>query len=246
MEGRAAFSAGKSATFTTGAIFRWTRTDEDEDDFIAADRPYGIDDIAQAGVVVGFNFNNHTRPNQRELKGSDDALRFGPSPLGEGYTLDVNAHYYPKLGGLRDDYGFVDTEATASYLLGSHGPAFALRVGGTTTWGDVPYYDAAFLGSEQLRGLRPNRFAGRQSIYGNASAFFHVGRLTLLVPGRWGVLARGGIGRVWIPQESSDRWHSSYGGGLWWAPWDLQTAVRMEVSTSDETTLYYLLLGFGF
>ena len=246
VEGRAAFSAGKSATFTTGAIFRWTRTDEDEDDFIAADQPYGIDDIAQAGVVAGFNFNNHTRPNQRQLKGSDDALRFGPSPLGEGYTLDINAHYYPKLGGLRDDYGFVDTEATASYLLGSHGPAFALRVGGTTTWGDVPYYDAAFLGSEQLRGLRPNRFAGRQSIYGNASAFFHVGRLTLLVPGRWGVLARGGIGRVWIPQESSDKWHSSYGGGLWWAPWDLQTAVRMEVSTSDETTLYYLLLGFGF
>jgi hypothetical protein len=246
VEGRAAFSAGKSSTFTAGAIFRWTRTEEDDDDFIAIDQPYGIDDTGQAGVVAGFNFSNHTRPNQRELKGSDDALRFGPSPLGEGYTLDINAHYYPKVGGLRNDYGFADSEATASYLLGSRGPALAFRIGGTTTWGDVPYYDAAFLGSRQLRGLRPNRFAGQRSLYGNASAFFHIGRLTLLVPGRWGVLARGGSGRVWVTDESSDKWHTSYGGGVWWAPWDLQTAVRVEVSQSDETTLYYLLIGFGF
>ena len=76
-EGRAAFSAGKSATFTTGAIFRWTRPDDHHYYFIARDQPYVIYDIAQAGIVAGFNFNNLTRPNQRELKGSDDALRFG-------------------------------------------------------------------------------------------------------------------------------------------------------------------------
>jgi len=246
VEGRAAFSAGRSSTFTAGTILRWTRTEEDEDDFIAVDQPYGIEDTGQLGVVAGFNFNNRTRPNQRDLKGSDDALRFGPAPLGKGYTLDVNAHYYPKTGGLRNDYGFVDTEATAAYLLGTRGPAFLFRVGGRTTWGDVPYYDAAFLGSRQLRGLRPNRFAGESSLYGNTAAFLHVGRLTLVVPGRWGVLARGGAGRVWVTDESSDTWHTSYGGGLWWAPWDLQTAVRVEASKSDETTLYYLLIGFGF
>jgi hypothetical protein len=246
VQGRAAFSAGKSATFTSGVVFRWTRTDEDKGDFIAVDQPYGIEDIGQVGVVAGFNFNNLDRPGQRELKGSDDALRFGPSPLGEGYTLDLSAHYYPELGGLRNDYGFVDAEATASFLLGSRGPAFAFRVGGTTTWGDVPYYDAAFLGSQQLRGLRPNRFAGQRSLYGNASAFFHIGTLNLIVPGRWGVLGRGGVGRVWVTDESSDKLHTSYGGGLWWSPWDFQTAVRMEASKSDEATLYYLLIGFGF
>ena len=246
VEGRVAFSAGMTTTITAGAIARFTRTEEERDDFITEDQPFGIDDTFQAGVVAGFNFNNRTRPNSRELKGSDDALRFGPLPLGVGYTLDVNAHYYPKMDALRDDYGLVDAEASASYLLGSRGPGIMFRVGGATRYGEVPYYDAAYLGSQQLRGLRPNRFGGRHSAYGNAAVFIHVGRLTLLVPGRWGVLGRGGVGRVWVPEETSDKWHTSYGGGLWWAPWDLQTALRVEVSQSDETTLYYLLLGFDF
>jgi len=246
VDGRVAFSAGKAATFTAGAIVRFTRTEEERDDFITVDQPYGIEDTVQAGVVAGLNFNNRKRPNAREMKGSDDALRFGPLPLGVGYTVDVNAHYYPKMDALRDDYGLVDAEATASYLLGSRGPGLMFRVGGATRYGDLPYYDAAFLGSEQLRGLRPNRFSGQHSAYGNAAAFFHIGRLTLVVPGRWGVLARGGIGRVWIEDDVSDKWHTSYGGGLWWSPWALQTAVRLEVAKSEETTLYYLLLGFGF
>ncbi|NKB87242.1 MAG: hypothetical protein GKS06_03355 [Acidobacteria bacterium] len=245
-EGRAAFWAGESATLTAGAIVRWTRTQEERDEFIAFDRPYGIEDTFQAGVVAGFNFNNRRHPTERELKGSDDALRFGPSPLGVGYTFDANAHYYPETGGLRSDYGFVNASATASYLLGRRGPAVSFRIGGAETWGDVPYYDAAYLGSDELRGLRPNRYAGNRSVYGNAAAFFHVGRLNLLAPGRWGVLARGGAGRVWIDDDVSDTWHTSFGGGLWWAPWDIQTAVRLEVSKSDESTLFYLLLGFGF
>ena len=186
-EGRAAFWAGEHSTFTAGGIVRFTRTEDEEDDFIAVDRPYGIEDIGQLGIVAGFNFNNHTRPDGIELKGSDDALRFGPAPLGVGYTLDVDAHFYPKaLGKLRDDYGVVSGDATASYLLGTRGPVFLLRVGGATTFGEVPYYDAAFLGSRELRGLRPNRYAGKHSLYGNAAAFFYLGRLNLVVPGRWG------------------------------------------------------------
>jgi hypothetical protein len=246
VEGRAAFWAGRNSTLTAGGIFRWTRTEEERDDFITEDQPYGIEDVAQAGLVAGFNFNNRTHPNKRELKGSDDALRFGPSPLGVGYTLDLNAAYYPEMGGLRDDYGVVDGAATAAFLLGSRGPAFAVRIGGATTWGDVPYYDAAFLGSSELRGLRPNRYSGDRSLYGNAAGFFNVGKLNLIVPGRWGVLGRVGTGRVWAADEVSDKWHSSVGGGLWWAPWDVQNAVRLEVSKSDETTLFYLLIGFGF
>lgn len=247
VEGRAAFWAGPNATLTAGAIARFTRTEEEDDDFISLDRPYGIEDIGQAGLVAGFNFNNHTRPDQREMKGSDDALRFGPAELGVGYTVDVNAHFYPKFAGkLRENYGFVHAEATASYLLGSRGPAILFRLGGATTWGETPYYDAARLGSAQLRGLRPDRFAGRQSLYGNAAAFFYVGHLSLIVPGRWGVLGRGGIGRVWVPDEVSDKWHTSVGGGLWWSPWDVRNAVRLEVSASEESTLFYMLLGFGF
>ena len=42
------------------------------------------------------------------------------------------------------------------------------------------------------------------------------------------------VGRVWLEGEDSDTWHWSYGGGLWWAPWDLMNAIRVVYFTSDD------------
>lgn len=41
-------------------------------------------------------------------------------------------------------------------------------------------------------------------------------------------------------------WHTDYGGGLWWAPWNLTNAIRIYGAKSDEQTTLYVLLGFGF
>ncbi len=248
VEARIAVKLGDHLTVSTGPTVRYSTTDTDDGDdrFISVDLPYGVESIGQAGWVAGFTFNNRTFPGVREQKGSDEPFRWGPPELGRGYTLQINAHQYPAVWDLRDSYGWAEGQATGTYWLGVKGPGFGFRFGGATTWGDVPYYDAAFLGSRQLRGLRPNRFAGESSAYANASLLLPLGRMTLLVPGHWGILASGGVGRVWVDGEDSDTWHTSYGGGLWWAPWNLQNAVRLFVATSDESTLFYALLGFDF
>ena len=120
------------------------------------------------------------------------------------------------------------------------------RLGGTKVWGTAPYYDSAFLGSRSIRGLRTNRFAGDAALYGNVGLLFRVGKASIVVPGRWGFLLRADGGRVWLEGDDSDTWHWAYGGGIWWAPWDFNNAVRLYVANSDQGTAVYLLLGFGF
>lgn len=136
--------------------------------------------------------------------------------------------------------------ATASYWLPNQGLGIGFRVGGQQNFGAFPYYDAAFVGGSTIRGLRANRFAGESSAYGNVELLARVGRLSLVLPGRWGVFVRADGGRVWLDGEDSDTWHTGYGGGLWWAPWNLTNAIRIYGAKSDEQTALYVLLGFGF
>jgi hypothetical protein len=240
---RAAWVVGENVTVSTGPAAYYTTTREDENRLIGQTLPYGSEDLGQAGWTAGINFNNQRFPGNRNLKGSDDIFRFGPSPLGAGLSLDVDAAYYPKAWDLAAAYGKVTAKGSFTGILGS-GTAIQLLLGGATTWGDVPYFDAAYVGSHEVRGLRQNRFAGNDAAYANVGLMQRVGKLTLVIPGRWGVVLRGDTGRVWLDGEDSDTWHWSYGGGLWWAPWDLMNAIRVVYFTSDDDSQFYFLMGF--
>ena len=54
-------------------------------------------------------------------------------------------------------------------------------------------------------------------------------------------------GRVWIPGESSDRWHAAAGGGLWLA-WQHRRANTLSIALarSPERTATYVRVGFMF
>jgi hypothetical protein len=240
---RAAWVLGEHLTLSTGPVLRYTLTRDDTDRVIGEIQPYGFEDTGQIGWTAGINFNNRRFPGNRNLKGSDDLFRFGTAPLGEGFAVDLDLAYYPKLWDLRDDYGRMTGSASYTGIIGA-GTAYQLKLGGTGTFGDVPYYDAAYLGAHEIRGLRRDRFAGSDAAYANVGIMQRVGKISLVIPGRWGILLRGDTGRVWLEDDQSDAWHWSYGGGLWWAPWDLMTAVRAVYFKSDDDQQFYFLLGF--
>ncbi len=246
VEARLVLRLGSNVYLSTGPVARYTITDLSDDRFISKQRPYGVENTAQIGWVTGFSLNSRRYPGTRTVDATDDTLRWGPAPVGPGYTLDVDATYYPRVGDLVDDYAVVRGAATASYWLPSQGLGVGFRVGGQQNFGTFPYYDAAFIGGSTVRGLRANRFAGESSAYGNVEVLARVGSLAIVLPGRWGIFVRSDAGRVWLPGEDSDTWHWGYGGGLWWAPWNLTNAVRIYGAKSDEQTALYLLLGFGF
>lgn len=236
---------GPRVSLSAGLLARYSDTREaDRPRLVNVLRPYGVDRIVQAGATVGLHVNTRDRLRPLQLKETDDLARFGWPALGEGFALDLDATWFPELLDLRDDYLVV--RGDAAYTGGVGGLGLGLRVGGQATLGEVPYYDLAILGDEQVRGLPAERFTGSSSLHGNVVVVAPVGRAHLVIPGHWGLLARAGTGRVFADGENSARWHWGVGGGVWWTPWDYATAVRLTMAASDQGPRVYLRVGFDF
>lgn len=79
------------------------------------------------------------------------------------------------------------------------------------------FYQAATLGGDNgLRGYRNQRFSGKTFLVGNADLRYSLPALKIgLYPLNIGIYGGADLGRVWLKNEQSDKWHTSYGGGLW-------------------------------
>jgi hypothetical protein len=126
-------------------------------------------------------------------------------------------------------------------------------VGGEAVIGNYPYRGAAYLGGggtfsgeSTIRGYRQQRFAGDELVFGNLDLRVYLARVKLIFPGDIGVRAFGDTGRVFLDGESSDTWHWSSGGGIWFAPLVRTNAISVTVAHSPEDTLVYLRQGFHF
>ncbi|HMB92619.1 MAG TPA: BamA/TamA family outer membrane protein, partial [Rhodothermales bacterium] len=94
----------------------------------------------------------------------------------------------------------------------------AVRAGVAHLIGDTfPYFYASTLGgSDNLRGFRNHRFAGRTSTFQNVE--LRLGLLnfsTYVALGEVGLLGFFDNGRVWADDLPSNEWHQGYGGGVW-------------------------------
>lgn len=245
-EPRIHLPVGEHGWVSTGPVVRYVTTDDDPARLIGQVLPYGIDSTGQVGWVTGISYNNREFPGTREISATDDVRRRGPAAFGPGVSLDVDARYYPRVWGLDDSYLSIEGVTQAWVHFGQFSPALGVRIGGKKNYGDAPYYDAAYLGRRELRGLPMERFAGDTTVHGTVGMLLTLGELRIVVPGKVGVMMHAGAGRVWFEDEDSDRWHTSYGGGVWWAPWTMTNAVRLAFAQSDEGFAIYLLTGFGF
>jgi hypothetical protein len=162
---------------------------------------------------------------------------------------------FPKAWDVEETYGWVEGSAATFWSAGSQGRAtLALRAGGKHMLGDTyPYFSAAtvgggglFSGLDEVRGLRPNRFIGDSSVYGNAELRLYVSRFFLALPGEWGLFGFGDVGRVWLDGETSDQWHTSWGGGIWIGLLARTNSVAFTIAQSDERTAFYVRAGFSF
>lgn len=79
------------------------------------------------------------------------------------------------------------------------------------------FYQSASIGGESdLRSYRFDRFIGKSSFVQTSDLNLRFGKIkTPLVPVYYGIHAGYDYGRVWMPGENSDKWHQSYGGGIW-------------------------------
>ena len=129
----------------------------------------------------------------------------------------------------------------------------AARIGGKQVLGKYPYFGAAYVGGgeltrgeETIRGYRAQRFGGDASLFGNLDLRVFVATVKLFLPTDLGFLVFGDAGRVFFDDEDSSQWHSSWGGGVWFAPLARTNAFSVSVADSSEETLVYLRNGFHF
>ena len=162
----------------------------------------------------------------------------------KGLLLNTTSRYL-YAGRQSDD--FFNQEASFSFYLPLGGTVFAARVGGATLWGDPQFFQYNQLsGVENLRGYRRGRFTGKSMVYNNNECRIPLTNFrTYLVAGKLGLSLFVDNGRVWMPDEDSNRWHWGYGGGLWVLPFG-RVAFSAYYGISSEDQVLTVRTGFLF
>ncbi|MEI6950317.1 BamA/TamA family outer membrane protein [Paraflavisolibacter sp. H34] len=124
----------------------------------------------------------------------------------------------------------------------------ATRFGWGHNIGHFEFQQAQYLsGPDNLRGYRKQRFAGRTMAFNNTEIRVKLADFnTYLFPGAIGLLAFHDVGRVWNRGESSHRWHTGYGGGLWLAPIRRFVVTASLMASKEERGMPLVTFGFQF
>jgi hypothetical protein len=78
------------------------------------------------------------------------------------------------------------------------------------------YQGASLGGAKGLRGYREERFTGKSALAFNGDLRYSFDKFkTGLLPLQLGLFGGYDIGRVWLDNENSDKWHDSVGAGIW-------------------------------
>jgi hypothetical protein len=109
------------------------------------------------------------------------------------------------------------------------------------------YFQALDLGTDNyLRGFRKNRFSGQTIAYQSTELRFKLFESkSYIVPGAVGLLAFNDVGRVWVKNETSRKWHDSYGGGFYYSPYNF-AIVSATMAFSNEGNIFNFSVGTKF
>jgi hypothetical protein len=188
------------------------------------------------------------------------------SYLGAIWKVDINSRNNANLptrgvildAGVKQLFGLNKNSNNLTQLHLDLGVLASFRTSPTTVYGarfgyykNIGAYEipqAQYLsGTDNLRGFRRDRFAGRSMLFFNFELRHKLlDFTTYLFPGSLGFLVFDDVGRVWSDTEDSRRWHNGYGGGLWIAPikrWVLAVSVA---HSKEEKLLPYVSVGFRF
>ena len=228
---RVAIPLAPRLRLTVGPLLKYAHTPGEPGTVLRNTGPYyGAGDFGQVGARAGL-----------ELDTRDHTI----APA-RGVHVSVVGQWYPAAWDAVHPFGSISAEVS-TYLSGGDpsSATLALRAGGAAVSGTVPFQELVYVGGgSTVRGYAEQRFAGRRGAYGNAELRLLAGRLSF---GDLGILGLADAGRVWIPGESSRRWHAAAGGGLWLA-WQHRrdNTLSIAAAASPERTAIYVRAGFMF
>lgn len=123
-----------------------------------------------------------------------------------------------------------------------------LRVGGGYIFNkNYEYFQMLTLGNNNfIRGFRKDRFSGTSSLYASIEPRLKLFKSqSYILPGDVGIIGFYDIGRVWLKNEKSTKWHQTFGGGFYFSPFNI-IVLSATVGISDEDNLFNFSLGTKF
>jgi hypothetical protein len=186
---------------TLGPVIRYTTTDSTANRFISQLGPYGFTKFAQAGLQIALHVEGHVLPDTTK-----------PRAL-----FDLSGAAYPGIGDARTAYQTIESSARAFVTLPlPKRPVIGLHAGGKKNFGNVPYFDAAFIGgANTFRTENTQRYAGDASLYGSLELRYPLAKVPMILPLDIGALAFSDAARVYVDGDSPGGWHTAAGAGFW-------------------------------
>ncbi len=225
----------ENTRFNASAALRYINTDSNaarDTTFLRRRHQYGVGSQLTTQVSYGIAFDSRDEPRAAT----------------KGIYAGFDSHWTPEI--LDNSYAYTSLHAdiraylTATILTPI---TLALRIDANKIFGEHPFYESAFMGgASNLRGFYRDRFAGEASYLGSAELRIKFASLTAVVPSTIGLHLFTDAGRVYIDNDFSNTWHTSFGGGLWFAPVSSEHTIVLTVAHSLEATQFYLTTGFAF
>lgn len=202
--------------FSTGIAYRTIRFRALYENFRVDNTPDRF--FTPANVGVGVLDNQTYVGGEASVQYDNEDTADFPT---RGLYLGLTVGYKSNLDNDYDNNNF----GYGSFLLGFDRkliPSGNLVLGSTakisTNFGnDFFFYHAQSIGGNNgLRGYRDERFSGKTSFYQTSDLKLRVKRfITAVAPVTVGVYGGFDYGRVWVENDNSNVWHTSYGGGVW-------------------------------
>ena len=216
----------------SGIRLNYNSLDDDEDTLLTDLAPLGVGEFGWLGVFAGFDFDTRDRT---VLSSS-------------GMHFRVEGSHSPSVWDAEGSFTSFEGELAGFYDLGARS-LLALRVGGRHVSGAFPFQEAAYIGgSENVRGLDTDRFAGDASIFGNLELRHTLGEASAYVArAEYGVFAFADVGRVFLEEEDDeDDLHPSGGAGFSISALDRSFLLSLAIARSEERTSTVFNAGFSF
>jgi len=166
-----------------------------------------------------------------------------------GMATSLQVGFKDNISANGGNYGYIIPSISFDYkLIPSGRLVFATKWKAHFNMGNgYEFYQAASIGGlDGLRGFRNQRFTGKTSYYQNTDIRFSLNKKrTRLLPMALGLFGGFDYGRVWYPGLSSERWHTSYGGGFFLNASDI-ISINTALFASEDGPRFTFGLGFGF
>lgn len=166
-----------------------------------------------------------------------------------GMMFDLDVGITDNLEDMDKVFGFIKTRiGFYNTLVRSRKLILKTNLNYEVNLGDnYQFYQAPSLGGNNgLRGYREQRFTGKSFLIGSADLRYSLPSFKIgLRPFQMGIYGGADLGRVWLKENISKKWHNSFGGGFW-----INAAgglnANLSVFNSKEGTRLTFGLGFDF